>query len=91
MGAINVKRFGLAWGITFGLLYIGCATVMVIAGREGTIFLFNSMMHGIDVSNVIRMHVPLNEMIMGIIQIFILGWLIGASIASIYNFGVKNK
>ncbi len=91
MDVINVKRFGLAWGTTCALLYIGCATVMAIAGREGTIFLFNSMMHGVDVSTVIRMDVPILEMIFGIIQVFILGWLVGATIASIYSFGVKKK
>jgi len=89
MGAINVKKFGLAWGSTFALLYVGCAVVMAVAGREGTIFLFNSMMHGIDVSGVIRMDVPVVEMILGIVQVFILGWLIGATVASIYNLSIR--
>ena len=89
MGAINVKKYGLAWGSTFALLYVGCAVVMSVAGREGTVFLFNSMMHGIDVSGVIRMDVPIGEMILGIVQVFILGWLIGATVASIYNLSIR--
>lgn len=91
MGVINVKRFGFAWGTTSALLYIGCAVVMAVSGREATIFLFNSMMHGIDVSSVIRMSVPVGEMVLGIVQVFILGWLIGATIASIYNFSIQKK
>lgn len=89
MGVINVKKFGFAFGLTCALMYLGCAFVMSIAGREGTIFLFNSMMHGIDVSTIIKMDVPFAEMALGIIQIFIVGWLVGATMASIYNFKRK--
>ena len=71
MGVINVKKFGLAFGATGALLYLGCAIVMAIAGREASIFLFNSMMHGIDISPIIRMKVPIGEMFIGIIEIFI--------------------
>ena len=91
MGVINVKKFGLAWGTTSALLYIGCAVVMAVLGREATVFLFNSMMHGVDVSSIIRMDVPLGEMALGIVQVFILGWLIGATIASIYNFSLYKR
>lgn len=89
MGVINIRKLGLAFGATAALLYLGCAIVMSLAGREASIFLFNSMMHGIDISPIIRMKVPVSEMLIGIIEIFILGWLIGATIASIYNFSLK--
>lgn len=91
MGVIDVKKFGLALGATGALLYFGCATVMALAGREASIFLFNSMMHGVDISPIIRMKVPIGEMIIGIVEIFILGWLIGATVASIYNFSLKKQ
>lgn len=91
MGAINIKKFGLAFGFTFALLYLGCMLVMSTVGKEGTIFFFNSLMHGIDVTSIIRMDMPLWEMIIGIIEIFILGWLTGATIASIYNFGLRKR
>lgn len=89
MDIINIKKFGLAVGTTFALLYLGCVLVMTTVGKEGTIFFFNSLMHGIDVSSILRMNMPLWEMTTGIIEIFILGWLTGATIASIYNFGKK--
>ena len=91
MRVIDIKRFGLAFGATFALLYLGCVLVMAIVGKEGTIFFFNSLMHGADVTSIIRMNVPLREMMIGIVEIFILGWLTGATIASIYNFGLKKK
>ncbi len=91
MGAINIKRFGLAFGATSSLLYLGCVFVMAIAGKEKTILFFNSLLHGVDVTSIIRMNMPFPEMLMGIIEIFILGWLTGATIASIYNFGLKDR
>lgn len=91
MGVINIKRFGLAVGSTFALLYLGCMIVMATADKEGSIFFFNSLMHGIDVTSIIRMDIPLWEAGIGIIEIFILGWLTGASIAGIYNFSCKER
>jgi hypothetical protein len=90
MDSINVKRFGLAFGSTLAFLYVGCVLLMLTIGREGTILFFNSLLHGIDVTPILRMDVPVWEMIIGIIEIFILGWLMGATIACIYNLG-KNK
>lgn len=91
MGAINIKKFGLAMGSTFALLYLGCMIVMATAGKQGSIFFFNSLMHGLDVTSIIRMDMPLWEAAIGIVEIFILGWLTGASIAAIYNFSIKKK
>jgi hypothetical protein len=88
---INVKKFGFATGITGALLYLGCALVMATVGHDGTIKFFNSLLHGLDVSTIVRMHVPLWEAGIGIVETFILGWLIGACIAGFYNALVYNK
>lgn len=87
MEHINVKKFGLAWGVTSALLYLGCVFLMLVVGKQGSIVFFNALMHGIDVTTILRTDMPFWEMILGIVEIFILGWLIGATIASIYNFG----
>lgn len=89
MECIDVRRFGLACGVTSALLYLGCMLVMSIVGQEGTILFFNSLMHGLDITSIIRMDMPFWEMIIGIIEMFILAWLVGATIASIYNFGSR--
>ncbi|VAX35869.1 hypothetical protein MNBD_UNCLBAC01-1056 [hydrothermal vent metagenome] len=91
MGVINVKKFGFAVGFTGAILYLGCVFVMAFAGKEASIFLFNSLMHGIDVSSIIKMNVPIGNMILGIFQTFILGTLVGSTIASIYNFQLGAK
>lgn len=87
METINIRRFGMAFGSTSALLYLGCVLVMWSVGKETSIIFFNSLMHGIDVTSIIRTDMPWWEMAMGLVEIFILGWLTGATIASIYNFG----
>ena len=91
MNYINVKKFGFAVGSTGAILYLGCMLVMFLAGREGTIRFFNSLLHGLDVSSVIRIDMPLWEAVIGIIETFILGWLVGACVAAIYNATVRNE
>lgn len=83
--SINVKRFGFAVGITLALLYLGCMIVMLTAGHDGSVKFFNSLLHGLDVSTIVRMNVPIWEAVVGIAETFILGWLIGACIAGFYN------
>jgi len=91
MNRLNVKKLGYAFGLTGALIYLGCMIVMSTAGREGTIDFFNSLLHGLDTTSIIRMDVPLWEAGLGIVQIFILGWLIGACIAAFYNAQIKVK
>ena len=89
MNTINIKRFAIAVGLTSVLLYLGCILVMLIAGREGTIFFFNSLLHGLDISTIVNMKLSLLESLLGLIETFILGSLVGASIAVMYNFSAK--
>lgn len=91
MDTINVKKLGFSLGITFAFLYLGCIVVMSTISREAAVFFFNSLLHGVDVDSILRTSMPLYEMVIGIVEIFILGWLIGASIASIYNLSFKKR
>lgn len=84
--AINVRKMGLAVGLTFALLHLGCVSVILFTSRETTVAFFNSLLHGIDVTAILRTEMSAREMTYGFFQIFVLGWLIGASIGSIYNF-----
>lgn len=52
---------------------------------------FNSLLHGLDVSSVVRMEMPLWEAGIGIIQTFILDWLVGACIGALYNWQIKKN
>lgn len=88
---INAKKFGFAVGLTLALLYLGCAIVMATAGHDGTVEFFNSLLHGLDVSTIVRMYVPLWEAVVGIIETFVLGWLVGACIGGFYNAALFKK
>lgn len=90
MEKLNIKRFGIAVGSTGALLYVGCILLMITVGQEGTIWFFNSLLHGLDTTSIIRMNVPFWQTLLGVVQTFIFGWLVGALIAAIYNFG-KNS
>lgn len=65
MQTIQVSKFGLAFGATLALLYLGCVAVMAVAGKEGSILFFNSLLQGLDVTSIIRIDMPVGEMIMG--------------------------
>ena len=87
---INVRKFGFAVGLTAALLYLGCIIVMATVGHSGTVIFFNSLLHGLNVESIIRMDTPLWEGCIGIAETFIVGWLMGACVASIYNASLKN-
>ncbi len=86
METINIRRFGMAWGVTASLLYLGCVLVMATVNRDAQVAFFNSLLHGIDVSQILRTTMPIWEMLIGLVETFIIAWLIGATVASIYNF-----
>lgn len=88
MKGINIRKFGLAMGTTGALLYLGCILLMLTVGHEGSIQFFNSLLHGLDVRPIIRMDIPYWEALLGIIETFVIGWLVGACIAGIYNFSL---
>ena len=88
----DIKKMGLAFGLTGALLYLGCMLLMATVGPDNSIKFFNSLLHGLDVSSIIRTGVPLWEAGVGIVQTFILGWLIGACIGGFYNvFTIKRN
>lgn len=93
MAAINVKKMGLAVGLTLVILRVGCIIIFSSLSREQAVSYFNTLVHGIDVGPIIRMETIGIDTVYGLVQIFILGWLIGALTASIYNlpFCCKGK
>ena len=86
MQTINSKKLGLAIGATGVILYLACICLMLIAGQEGTIWFFNSLLHGLDVSSVSRMNVLFGQTIIGLILTFGLGWITGFLIGTFYNW-----
>ena len=87
MHTLSIKRLGFAMATTWVLLYIGCVLVMATVPKEEAVRFFNSLLHGLDVSPIMRWEMPWTDMIMGVVETFILGWLFGAAIAALYNLG----
>ncbi len=86
MNNINIKRFAFAVGSTFAILYVGCVFLVMSVGTTGTALFMRDIFHWIDISLILRQEVHTFELFSGIIEIFIIGWLMGATIAALYNF-----
>ncbi|MBL4697891.1 MAG: hypothetical protein JKX70_03560 [Phycisphaerales bacterium] len=86
---LSIPRSGLALGGTLASLYAGCVFVMYTVPRETVIEFTNSILHGLNIETIIRWDMPMWEAGIGIIEIFILGWLFGALFAFLYNIGAK--
>jgi hypothetical protein len=91
MRRLNVTRLGLALGGASALLYVGCVFLMLTVPQEVVVGFFNSILHGWDVSPIMRWDMPWWEAVVGVIEIFILGWLVGAVVATLYNLPVKSE
>lgn len=91
MKIISIRRLGFPLGASSALIYLGCAIVMMTTSPEASVRFFNSITHGVDWSPIMRWNTPWWEMVIGVGQVFILGWLVGAMIAAFYNVGMRDK
>ena len=91
MTRLSLRRMGFAVASTSAVLYVGCAFVMMTVPQQTAVRFFNSVLHGVDVTSIIRWHMPWWEMVVGVLEVFIMGWLIGATVAVFYNLEPLNK
>lgn len=87
METLSVRRLGFALGAAFALTYVGCVFVMLTVPKEAAIRFFNSILHGVDVTTIMRWEMLWTEMVVGVLEVFILGWLFGATLAVLYKLG----
>lgn len=88
---INPKGLGLAFASTATVFYIGCVITLAATPHDKAIIFFNSLLHGVDVTSILRTSMPISQMIFGVITTFILAWFAGAMTAVFYNFSVGDK
>jgi hypothetical protein len=74
---LQSTRFGLAFAIVGVVMYLGCMMLMTILGQEGTVWFFNSILHGFDVSSCIRMDVSIIDTAAGIVFTGLIGMFVG--------------
>ncbi|HRX78796.1 MAG TPA: DUF5676 family membrane protein, partial [Pirellulaceae bacterium] len=89
MSKLSIPRFGFAVAAACTIAYVGCVFVMMTVPQGTAIKFFNSLMHGVDVTTIMRWDMPLSETVLGTIGTFVLGWLFGALIAGCYNCCAK--
>jgi len=85
MEKINVKKIGIASGITGMIFYLGCVLIMSLLGKEVFVKIANLLFHGTDFTSIARMNIPVFESILGLFVSFIFWGAIGYIIATIYN------
>jgi hypothetical protein len=89
MRMLSVTRLGFALGASTALLYLACMVITMTAPKPFVIHFFNSILHGVDVAPIMRWAMPWWEMVVGVLEVFILGWLFGALLAVLYNVGTR--
>ncbi len=82
---IDAKRFAWAVALVAVVLYILCALLVWIGGREIAAWIFNSLLHGVDVHPIMRIDIPLIDTLFGLLFTTILAWFTGFMLASVYN------
>ncbi len=87
MQKLSPLRFGVAVGIAGSVFYVACMIFMAIVPSETVIWLSNSLLHGVDITTIMRESVPLRQSAAGILSTFAGGWLFGSLTAWLYNFG----
>jgi len=85
MERLSVTRLGFACGTLLAVLYGASMLVVMTGPRSAVVAFFNSVLHGINVASIMRWDMPWWEMVVGIMEGFLLGWLCGAMIAIVYN------
>lgn len=91
MGRIHIPAVGFACGAASALTYVACVAVMAVVPRDTMVRFFNSLLHGLDVGPILRHEISLGEAAVGVVEIFILGWLFGAIVAAFYNIAPKKS
>ena len=88
MNTLSPHRFGLALGASAALFYLACVLFMAVAPDAIVVWVFNSLLHGIDIASIVRERVSLSQSAAGIAGTFLSGYLFGAVTAWVYNLGI---
>ena len=85
MQKLSPLPLGVAFGTAGVVYYVGCMIFMATATSDAVAWISNSVLHGADVTSVMRESIPLSQSLFGILFTFIAGFVFGALSASIYN------
>lgn len=80
---LNVKRVALSLAYVASIVYIACAILIAIAPTT-IVNIFGALFHGIDISQIASTP-SIGRTILGLVEIFVLGAVVGWLFAKIYN------
>lgn len=82
---LQPTKLAAACAIVGVIFYVGCAVLMKVLGQDGTIWFFNSILHGFDVTSSLRMDVPFTDTLVGGVLTGLMAGFCGWLIAVLYN------
>lgn len=80
---LNAKRVGLSLAYVASIIYIVCAIAIAIA-PQFIVNVFGALFHGVDISQISTTP-TLGRTILGLVEIFVLGYVAGWLFVKIYN------
>ena len=87
MKPLHAFKFAIATAITLAALNAVCALALVVA-PDATIALFNSFMHGVDLSRLVPpggKSVTFAQVVGGMLALGAVGFVAGGILAALYN------
>lgn len=85
----SVLRCGFALGTGTAIAYLACAVAMAVLPRSVAARFLNNLVHGVDLEPMIHWNMSLTDTLLGLVSVFILGWLFAAVVAGLYNLGAR--
>ena len=85
MQKLSPLPLGVAFGTAGVVYYVGCMIFMATATSDAVAWISNSVLHGVDVTSVMRESISLGQSLTGILLTFLGGLVFGALSAGIYN------
>ncbi len=85
MKNISIRKFGISTGLVGALIYTACFLIVLVLGKGTLVTIANTLFHGIDFTNIMRMNIPVFESLIGIILSFFFWGTIGGLISFFYN------
>ena len=90
MKKLNPKNVGLSLGITFVMLSIICLILILLFSVQSMMTLVNYFTHGMDVTMTVKQVTFLGSII-GIVELYVIGFLVGYLYALVYNWISKRS
>lgn len=86
MNKLNPNVVALSLGFTAVIVYSVCLILVALLPLETIVTFTNYLVHGIDFSNIAVKNITTIGAVIGLIEAFIMAWIIGYIFASVYNW-----